>query len=338
MRPLAGLRIVEIAAIGPGPFCGMLLAGLGAEVILVERPGGESNGLPVPRAFDVPLRDRTCVTLDLKSPEGVEAALALAAGADGLFEGFRPGVAERLGIGPAACHARNKRLVYGRVTGWGQSGPLAQRAGHDINFIALTGALHAMGRAGDPPEPPLNLVGDYGGGALFLALGMVAGLLQAARSGEGCVVDAAMVDGVSAMMAMVAGLSAAGLWSERRGSNLLDGSAPFYRCYACQDGGFVAVGALEPKFFAILAAEAGLDAAGQYDRACWPGMRGKLAGYFAARPRDAHAARFAGLDACVTPVLSLAEAALHPHMAARVVWRLVDGVPHPAAAPRFEPA
>ena len=341
MGPLAGIRLIELAGIGPAPMAAMLLADLGADIVRVERPGGEANGLPVPRDVDFLARNRTIVEIDLKSPDGRDAVLALAAEADGLIEGFRPGVAERLGLGPADCHARNARLVYARMTGYGQSGPLADRAGHDINYIALTGALASIGRPGEPPVPPLNLVGDFGGGALYLAFGMVAGLLRARIHGTGDTIDAAMVDGAASLMTMHHALSAGGLWPAPRGNNILDGGAPFYDTYVTADGRAVAVGAIEPKFFRILADLIGLDAedcARQLDRAHWPRLRAKMAAAFLARPRDEWAAAAAGLDACLSPVLEPAEAPAHPHLAARATFENREGRVQPAAAPRFAKA
>jgi alpha-methylacyl-CoA racemase len=330
--PLAGVRVIELGGIGPGPFAGMVLADLGADVIRVDRPGDESV-----RLHPVLLRNRRSITVDLKQPEGVATVLDLIAVADACFEGFRPGVAERLGLGPQECLARNPRLVYGRMTGWGQDGPLAQTAGHDINYIALTGALSAIGTPEDPVVP-LNLVGDFGGGGLLLALGMVSALLHAKTTGQGQVVDAAMTDGAAVLLSMQHGLLAAGLWHEGRASNLLDGGAPFYRVYRCADGGHVAVGAIEPQFYAALLNGLGLtedrDFAHQLDRFAWPRMRERLAGIFATRGRDEWAEVFAGTDACVTPVLSLTEAPQHPHNSARGTF--ADGQMLQAnPAPRF---
>ncbi len=338
MGPLAGIRIVEIAGIGPGPMCGMLLADLGAEVICVERPGGAEVGLPLARELDFVARGRRSIALDLKQPEAVEVVLRLVEKADGLIEGFRPGVTERLGLGPEACHKRNPRLVYGRITGFGQSGPLARAAGHDINYIALGGALAAIGRKGEKPVPPLNLVGDYAGGALYLALGMLAGILRARATGEGDVVDAAMVDGVASLMAMNCSLRAGGIASAERGENILDSGAPWYDTYETADGSFLAVGAIEPKFFAVLAEKIGLsaeDARRQYDRAAWPSLREKLTAIFLSRSREEWAELLEQTDACVSPVLDLAEAARHPHMAARKNFVAAGGFVQPAPAPRF---
>jgi alpha-methylacyl-CoA racemase len=333
MGPLAGVRVVELAGIGPGPFCAMLLADLGAEVLRVERPAASRPGWPTVLA-----RGRRSVAVDLKHPDGVGVVLDLVAAADALVEGFRPGVAERLGIGPDACLARNPRLVYGRVTGWGQEGPWRLAAGHDIDYVALAGALHPIGQAGGPPVPPLNLVGDFGGGGMLLALGVVAALLEAGRSGAGQVVDAAMVDGAALLTTQFHELLAAGLWSEERGANLLDGGAPFYGVYETADGRHLAVGALEPQFYAELLRRLGLDDAdlpAQLDRDGWPLLRERLAALFRTRTRDAWCELLAGTDACVAPVLALGEAPAHPHNRARGTFVDVGGVTQPAPAPRF---
>jgi alpha-methylacyl-CoA racemase len=333
MGPLEGVRVVEVAGIGPGPFCAMLLADMGAEVLRVERPAAGRQDWPA--LFG---RGRRSVAVDLKHPEGAGMVLDLAASADALVEGFRPGVAERLGIGPGACLARNPRLVYGRVTGWGQEGPLAQAAGHDIDYIALAGALHPIGPAGGAPVPPLNLVGDFGGGGMLLALGVVAALLEAGRSGRGQVVDAAMVDGAALLTTELHELRAAGLWSDRRGANLLDGGAPFYDVYETADGGHLAVGALEPGFYAALLELVGLDGAdlpAQRDRDGWPALRERLAALFRTRTRDEWCRLLEGTDACVAPVLSPTEAPAHPHNRARGTFVDVGGVVQPAPAPRF---
>lgn len=336
--PLAGLRVVEMAGIGPAPLAAMLLAGLGAEVVRLDRPAAPGRAMPMAARHDVVGRGRRAVALDLKSPCGVAQALDLAAAADVLIEGFRPGVMERLGLGPAPCLARNPRLVYGRMTGWGQEGPLAQSAGHDINYLGLTGVLHAIGRAGERPVPPLNMVADYGGGTMMLLFGLLAALWERERSGRGQVVDAAMTDGVAALSAFFHGLRAAGHWSLERGANLLDGGAPFYDTYETADGRFLAVGCLEPAFFAEMARRLGLDArfiAGQRDRALWPEMRAEMARLFRTRGRDDWEAAFAGSDACVTPVLDWDEAPAHPHNAARGSFAVADSVAAPAPAPRF---
>jgi alpha-methylacyl-CoA racemase len=333
MGPLAGVRVVELAGIGPGPFCAMLLADLGAEVLRVDRPAASRTAWPTVLA-----RGRRSVAVDLKHPDGAGVVLDLVAAADALVEGFRPGVAERLGIGPDACLARNPRLVYGRVTGWGQEGPWRQAAGHDIDYIALAGALHPIGQAGGPPVPPLNLIGDFGGGGMLLALGVVAALLEAGRSGAGQVVDAAMVDGAALLTTQFHELLAAGLWGEERGANLLDGGAPFYGVYETADGRHLAVGALEPQFWAELLRRLGLDGGdlpAQLDRDGWPRLRERLAALFRTRTREEWCELLAGTDACVAPVLGLREAPAHPHNRARGTFVEVGGVTQPAPAPRF---
>jgi alpha-methylacyl-CoA racemase len=340
MGPLSGITVVEMAGIGPGPFAGMMLADLGANVIRVDRlsgGGGLSIALSAGRA-DVVSRGRSSIAVDLKSAEGVELVLRLVDSADALIEGYRPGVMERLGLGPSTCLARNPRLVFGRMTGWGQDGPLARAAGHDINYIALSGALGAIGRRGESPVPPLNLVGDYGGGGMLLAYGVVAALLSAARTGTGQVVDAAMVDGSALLMAQFYGMKALGRWTEDRGSNLLDTGAPFYDVYESADGGFLSVGPLEPAFFAILLERLGIldiDAASQYDPRSWPVLRRRLSVEFASRTRVAVEELFADVDGCVFPVLSMSEAPLHPHNVARGTFVTRDDVVQPAPAPRF---
>ncbi len=337
--PLVGLRVIELAGIGPGPHAAMLLADLGADVIRVERPSEGKQSLQLtPVADDQMLRGRRSVMLDLKSPAGRETVLRLVERADVLIEGSRPGVTERLGVGPADCHARNPRLVYARMTGWGQAGPLAERAGHDITYIALTGALHAIGIAGGKPVPPLNLVGDFGGGSMFLVVGVLAALWERDRSGAGQVIDAAMVDGVSVLVQMFWSLRACGLWSDDRGSNLLDSGTPFYDTYACADGRYVAVGALEPQFYTALLEGLGLigeDLPEQLDPAGWSVLRQRFTDVFASRSRDEWVAVFDGTDACVAPVLSFAEVPAHPHIAARDTVITVAGVPQAAPAPRF---
>jgi alpha-methylacyl-CoA racemase len=335
MGPLRGIRVVELVGIGPGPFCAMLLADLGAEVLAVDRPASTPEAMAWPALF---ARGRRRVGVDLKHPDGPGVVLDLVAGADALVEGFRPGVAERLGIGPEECLARNPRLVYGRVTGWGQDGPLARAAGHDIDYIALAGALHPIGPAGGPPVPPLNLVGDFGGGGMLLALGVVAALLEAGRSGRGQVVDAAMVDGAALLTTQLHELLAAGRWSDRRGANLLDGAAPFYAVYETADGRHLAVGALEPRFYAELLQRLGLDGGDlpdRLDRDGWPELRERLAALFRTRTREEWCRLLEGTDACVAPVLSLTEAPAHPHNRARGTFVDVGGVVQPAPAPRF---
>jgi alpha-methylacyl-CoA racemase len=336
--PLNGIRIVEIAGIGPGQFCGMLLADMGASVLRIDRLESTDLGVAMPPRYNLMNRSRPVVPLDLRRPEGVELVLDLCAGADALFEGFRPGVMERLGLGPEQCMARNPRLVYGRMTGWGQDGPLAERAGHDPNYIALAGVLGSIGERGGPPVYPLNLVGDFGGGGAYMALGLLAGILEASRSGQGQVVDAAMVDGAASLMTLFHGLAAAGLWKDERGSNVLDGGAPFLRPYETADGGHVVVGALEGRFFRELLDRLGiddLDPAWQYDRRRWPEIERRLAEVFRSRTRAEWVEAFEGSDACCAPVLSLTEATRHPHNVARGTYVEVDGIVQPAPAPRF---
>jgi alpha-methylacyl-CoA racemase len=334
--PLAGLRVVELGGIGPGPHAAMVLADLGADVVRVERPSG---GLAVGDGDrDALLRNRRSVAADVKTPEGLALVLDLVERADVLLEVFRPGVAERLGVGPDACLARAPRLVYARMTGWGQDGPWAQHAGHDLNYLALTGALHAFGRAGGPPVFPVNLVADFGGGSMLVLVGILAALVERERSGRGQVVDAAMVDGVGLLSQMLWSLRGQGMWSDERGTNLLDGGAPFYDVYPCADGRYVAVGALEPQFYAALLTGLGLADArlpAQHDRGGWPALRAAFTEAFASRDRDDWVASFEGTDACVTPVLAADEVASHPHLAARGSLVEVDGVLQAAPAPRF---
>jgi alpha-methylacyl-CoA racemase len=338
MGPLTGLRVLEFEAVGAAPFAGMLLADMGADVLLVDRVSAPQLVVESPRWSDVMLRGRRSVTLDLKTPGGVQAALQLADKADVLIEGFRPGVMERLGLGPDVVSARNARLVYGRMTGWGQAGPLAARVGHDINYIALAGVLGAIGRAGEAPVPPLNLVGDFGGGML-LAFGIACGVIEARRSGRGQVIDAAMVDSASLMTTIFAGMLAAGQWRDERGVNLLDSGAPWYDSYATQDGHYVAIGAIEARFYAVLIERLGLaaqDLPAQHDRARWPELRQRFAAAFRSKTRDEWCALFDGADACFAPVLSFGEARAHPHNVARHSTLRVAGVDQPAPAPRFE--
>ena len=338
MGPLAGLRVIEFEAIGPGPFAGMMLADMGADVLLVDRAAGSGLGMASERRSDVMLRGRRSVTLDLKTPGGVEAALQLADKADALIEGFRPGVMERLGLGPEVLLARNSKLVYGRVTGWGQTGPLAARAGHDINYIALAGVLGAIGRAGEAPVPPLNLVGDFGGGGMLLAFGIACGVIEARASGRGQVIDAAMVEGAGLLTTMFAGMRAAGAWRDERGVNPLDSGAPWYDSYATSDGLYVAIGAIEPKFYAQLIERLGLDAAAlprQDDRARWPALRERFATAFRGKTREQWCAVFEGSDACFAPALDFTEAASHAHLRARRSHLVVAGVEQPAPAPLF---
>jgi alpha-methylacyl-CoA racemase len=336
--PLAGIKIVELAGIGPGPMCAMLLADMGATVLRIDRPGGSDLGLARPLRYDLLLRGRYSVAVDLKSVEGKALALRLVERADGLIEGFRPGVTERLGLGPDDCLARNPRLVYGRVTGWGQDGPLAQAAGHDINYISLAGALHAFGRRGQPPTPPLNLLGDFAGGSLYLAFGLVCGILEARRSGQGQIVDAAMIDGAASLMTAAVGAVAAGLSTHERGTNHLDTGAHFYNVYECADGGWISVAPIEGKFYAELLRRLDIDPATmppQMDRAGWPEAQTRFAELFKTRTRDQWCALLEGTDACFAPVLTTDEASDHPHNAARGIYVEIDGVVQPAPTPRF---
>ncbi|MGB5949794.1 MAG: CaiB/BaiF CoA-transferase family protein [Parvibaculum sp.] len=331
--PLSGIKVVEFAGIGPGPFCGMLLADMGAEVVRIDRKGTRGGS-----KFDIASRGKRSIALDLKKPEAVETALKLIEKADILQEGFRPGVMERLGLGPDVCLKRNPKLVYGRMTGWGQTGPLAPTAGHDINYISLTGALHAIGRPGEKPVPPLNLVGDFGGGALYLAMGMLAALVEANRTGKGQVVDAAMTDGATSLMAMFYGFTASGMWQEPHGTNMLDGGAHFYDTYETKDGKWISIGSIEPQFYAILREKAGLTDAiwdAQMDRAKWPELKAKIEAVFKTKTRDEWCAIMEGTDICFAPVLSITEAKDHPHNKARETIVVVDGVAQPNIAPRF---
>ena len=332
MGPLQGLRVVELAGIGPGPFAAMLLADLGADVVRVDRPG--ASPLFGRHGTDLLTRGRRSVAVDLKHPDGAATVLALTERADVLLEGFRPGVVERLGLGPEPCLARNPRLVYGRMTGWGQDGPLAHTAGHDVGYIAVTGALHAIGRAGGPPQVPVNLLGDFGGGAMYLVVGVLAALLESRTSGRGQVVDAAIVDGTAHLSTMLLGMLAGGLWTDRRGENLLDTGVPWYDVYETADGRHVAVGALEPQFHAQLLDRLGLTGTAP-PREDAGALRRVLTETFATRTRDEWTAVFEGSDACVAPVLSYAEAREHPHLAARGTYVESGGIVQPAPAPRF---
>jgi len=334
MNPLAGIHIIGFDGLGPVTFAGMVLADLGADVLRLTRSATAGAAVFDEVGGEVLHRGRPAVAVDLKNEVDLAAVLDLIAGAHGVIEGFRPGVMERLGIGPTECRVRNPALVFCRITGWGQTGPLADKVGHDINYIALTGALNAIGPADRPPPPPLNLIGDYGGGAMLGLVGLLAALLEAKTTGRGRVVDAAMTDGSAMLSALFFALRGRGMWSDHRGANLLDGGAPFYRCYACADGKFVAVGALEPRFYAALIAGLGIapDEAPQYDMRGWPALHARLETVFATRDRDDWAAHFAGTEACVTPVLDWSEAAAHPHNAAR--GTIIDGAPAPA--PRFD--
>jgi alpha-methylacyl-CoA racemase len=341
MKPsgtLAGLKIIEMAGIGPAPFCAMMLADHGAEVIRIVPPGTGRSGI-LDMSKDILARSRKFMIVDLKQPSGVEAVRDLCGTADGLIEGFRPGVMERLGLGPEPLLKDNARLVYGRMTGWGQSGPRAHTAGHDINYIALSGVLDCVGRAGDKPTPPINLIGDFGGGGMLLAFGMLAAILHAQKTGDGQVIDCAMVDGSALLASMIWSLTAQGVWSDQRGNNMLDTGAHFYDTYACADGGHVSIGPIEPKFYSEFLSRLGIaetaDFARQHDRAAWPALKKRLAGIFAARTRQEWCAIFEGSDACVAPVLSMAEAPHDPHNAARKTFATVDGVTQPRPAPRF---
>jgi alpha-methylacyl-CoA racemase len=334
MGPLKGFKIIEMTGLGPGPFAGMLLADMGAEVICIDRTTTPDLGL----TKDCSRRGKRSIALDLKTDAGREALLRLVEGADALFEGFRPGVMERLGIGPDECLARNPALVYGRMTGWGQHGPLAHAAGHDINYISLTGSLAAIGRAGEKPVPPLNLVGDFGGGGMFLAFGLVCALLEARESGQGQVIDAAMTDGSAYLMAMIHAMQASGRWVTTRGGNMLDSGAHFYDVYETLDGKYVSIGSIEPQFYALLMEKAGLcpDTFGeQWDHSRWPELKQKLEKIFKTRTRDEWCELMEGTDVCFAPVLDLAEAPDHPHNKARGTYVEIDGFAQPAPAPRF---
>jgi alpha-methylacyl-CoA racemase len=332
--PLSGVKVVEFEGIGPGPFCGMLLSDLGADVIRIDGPRSRSGGGPK----DVTGRGRRSISLDLKNPNDVEICLKLLEQADALIEGYRPGVLEKLGLGPDVVHARNAKLVFGRMTGWGQFGPLAKAAGHDLNYIALTGALWATGRAGEPPAPPLNLIGDYGGGAMYLAFGLLAGVIHARTTGQGQVVDAAMTDGTASLTSMFWGMRATGVWADHRDANLLDGGAHFYDCYETSDGKWVSIGSIEPQFYALLLAKAEITDPtfqNQFEKANWPALSEKLAVIFKTKTRDEWCAIMEGTDVCFAPVLDWNEAAAHPHNVARQTFVEVEGVTQPAPAPRF---
>jgi alpha-methylacyl-CoA racemase len=336
--PLQGLKIIEMAGIGPGPFAAMMLSDMGAEVIRVE---AKSSAVPIgfshPR-FDITTRGRRSITIDLKNPGGTELVLKLIAQADALLEGFRPGVMERLGLGPDVCLKRNPKLVFGRMTGWGQTGPLAKAAGHDLNYIAITGVLNAIGRANEPPPVPLNMIGDYGGGGMLLAFGVVCAVLEAQRAGKGQVVDAAMTDGTALLSSIIVGMKAGGLWSNQRASNLLDGGTHFYDCYTCADGKFVAFGALEPHFFKLFCEKVGLtdiDLNQHLSPKQWAALKPRIAELFRSKTRDEWCALLEGTDCCFAPVLDWEEAPQHAHNKARETYIEVDGVVQPAPAPRF---
>jgi len=331
MGPLRGIRVVEFAGLGPGPFAAMWLADMGADVVRIDRPDGRD---PFPMDYDVLARGKRSVTADLKSDEGRTCAANLMRAADVVIEGFRPGVMERLGLGPGQICAENPKLVYGRMTGWGQDGPLAHAAGHDINYIALTGALHAIGD--ERPQPPLNLVGDFGGGSMYLVAGILAALVERGISGKGQVVDAAIVDGTAHMMAMIYGMQGNGLWADRRQSNFLDGAAHYYRCYACADGEWLAVGAIEPQFYALLLQHTKAEGiAGQANPKDWPQSAAVLEEIFLSRPRADWLHVLEGTDACVAPVLAMHDAPNHPHISARQVFETRDGYVQPVPAPRL---
>jgi alpha-methylacyl-CoA racemase len=331
--PLAGIRVLEFESIGPAPFAGMLLADMGADVLVIDRPASTDLGLKRERWYDVMMRGKRSVTIDLKRSAG--AALELIGRADALIEGMRPGVMERLGLGPDPALTKNPKLVYGRMTGWGQDGPLAPRAGHDINYIALAGVLHAFGRKGEAPVPPLNLIGDFGGGGMLLGFGVACGLIESARSGRGQVIDAAMVEGASLLAAMFAGFLKAGSWSEGRGENILDTGAPWYDVYETKDGRYVSIGSIETRFYEELLRKLGVPDLGQHDRAKWPQMRALFSSAFKTRTRDEWCRVFDGSDACFAPVLSWSEARQDAHNAARKAYVEVAGVEQPAPAPRF---
>ncbi|MBU0995659.1 MAG: CoA transferase [Proteobacteria bacterium] len=336
MGPLKGMKVVEVGGIGPGPFCGQMLSDMGADVVRIDRKGVPRS--MVPYKFDVWHRNRRSITLNLKKPEGVKAALKLIEKADALIEGFRPGVMEKLGLGPDVCLEKNKRLVFGRMTGWGQDGPLSQAAGHDINYIALSGALHAMGVAGGKPVVPLNLVADLGGGGMMLAFGIMCAMHEAKQSGKGQVVDATMVDGAACLMGFFYGLWGSGLWSDARGSNLLDGGAHFYDTYETADGRYISIGAIEPQFYALLLKHAEIDDPDfevQLDMSKWPLLKKKTAEIFKRKTRDAWCKIMEGTDICFAPVLSFEEAINHPHNKKREVFVNIDGAIQPAPAPRF---
>lgn len=332
--PLSGVKVVEFAGIGPGPFCCMLLSDMGADVVRIDRKGGRPTF-----KNDIGARGRRHVVLDLKQANDVDVALAMIEKADVVIEGFRPGVMERLGLGPDEALARNPRVIYGRMTGWGQTGPLAQAAGHDLNYIAISGALHAIGRRDDAPPPPLNLVGDFGGGSLYLAMGVCAALFETQRSGKGQVIDAAITDGAASLMSMMYGMRASGIWSDDRDANLLDGGAHFYDTYKTKDGKFVSIGSIEPQFYALLMEKTGLKDdpafAAHMVKPEWPALSEKLAAVIATKTRDEWTVLMEGTDVCFAPVLSMAEAPAHPHNVARETFVEVDGLVQPAPAPRF---
>jgi len=338
MGPLQGFRIVEIAGIGPGQFCGMLLADMGAKLIRIDRTADADLGIGLPAKFNLMNRSRPAIGVDLKTQQGVDLVLKLCDSADALFEGFRPGVMERLGLGPVDCVARNERLVYGRMTGWGQDGPLADAVGHDGNYASLAGVIGAIGQKDGPPSIPLNLAADFGGGGAYLAMGILAALLEAGRSGKGQIVDAAMVDGAASLMTMFYGMHAGGFWQDKRGSNILDGAAPYYRAYRTSDNEYIIVCAIERRFFKALIESLGIadfDLSAQHDQSKWPAQIEQFESIFATRTRDEWCELLEGTDACFAPVLSLTEAPLHPHNKVRNTFVEVDGITQPAPAPRF---
>lgn len=331
--PLIGVKIVEFAGIGPGPFCGMLFADMGADVVRIDRKGARGGS-----KFDISSRGKRSVAFDLKNPDAVAAVLKLLDGADALIEGFRPGVMERLGLGPDVVLGRNPKLVYGRMTGWGQTGTLAHAAGHDLNYISITGAVGAMGKPGEKPPIPLNLVGDFGGGALYLAMGVCAALVEAGKSGKGQVIDVAMSDGAASLMTMFYGFRASGMWSDKRYDNMLDGGAHFYDTYETSDGKYIGLGSIEPQFYALLREKAGLtdpEFDHQHDRAKWPSLKAKLTAVIKTKTRDEWDAIMLGTDICYAPILSIDEAPSHPHNVSRETFLTIDGVVQPAPAPRF---
>lgn len=335
--PLSGVRMLEFAGIGPGPFCAMMLADLGADIVRIDRADKVTGADPATPSLDVLNRGRRSIGVDLKNADAVAAVLEMIEGVDAIIEGFRPGVMERLGLGPQVCLERNPGLVYGRMTGWGQDGPMAQVAGHDINYMSITGALAAIGRAGQPPTPPLNLVADFGGGGMVLALGIAAALVERNASGRGQVVDAAMVDGVSVMMSIFHGMTAMGAWNEEHGTNMLDSGAHWYDAYETSDGRYVSIGPVEPQFYALMLDKMGLDAAEypQYDQSRWPELKERFTEIFATRTRDEWCDLLEGTDACFAPVLTMSEAPAHPHNVARGTFVTEYGVPQAAPAPRF---
>jgi alpha-methylacyl-CoA racemase len=339
MGPLAGLRIVELAGIGAGPHCAMMLADMGADVVRVDRPAASGLGVPIEPRFDLLLRGRRSLAIDLKSEAGRDTVLRMIDRADAVIESFRPGVVERMGLGPDICLSRNPKLVYGRLTGWGQNGPYAQMAGHDINYIALSGVLHAIGSRHGPPVPPLNLIGDFGGGAVYCAFGIVSALLHAQRTGQGQIVDAAMVDGAAALLTMVVGFQRGGIWSSNRGDNIVDGGAPYYAAYETSDGRFVSVGAMEEKFYDLLLSKLGLEddenMRPHTDRSRWDYQRERFAACFKTRSRDEWCTLLEGTDTCFAPVLTMEEASNHPHLKARQTYIDLNGVNQPAPNPRF---